>query len=492
MEPKPSENFRQWIEKAIDDPGFGNRLPTVRALSRSFGLSPSTIQKKLRPYIEDNTLTAIRGRGLFVTSRMPQSEVPSGTPSIAPAQSIEEALTEDIATGRLKHGDPLPPVKFVCRQFKTGQSSVTRAYRMLQKRGLARRVGRRFWVGGLQPLHSFGSRGTVVCFNFSEGDVSDLTVNAEFRGAFEAMEHELHNHRLSIRFRDPAELDMVLRPETFLKGDFQSIVISSVLEEKYEELSPRLEALEPTLTRSGKRILLCGGHYTLERGLYTVPKKLHFFCHGTIITNVVRTAAEYAFMKGFDKAVLLFHETENSGTDLRFYLRFISELRVRNPRADIRLCVQPLYRDSSPEEIFKRTSSYTIHKDFYYLEGLLSKYEPYTMRDLEKIMVVGDTMEELMRQAPRGAVWVTKDAATACRALRWCMTQRISLPSDAAILCFDGDASLHYRGIASCVPDLQTIGYLMAHALIGDIPLKRSRKGFLPTPAVLYERETMP
>lgn len=488
----PSQNFLQWVEKAIADPGFGNRLPTVRELSRNFGLSPSTIHKKLRPYIEDNTLTAIRGRGLFITSRMPQSHVPSSAQSLAPAQSIEEALTEDIASGRLKHGDPLPPVKFVCSQFKTGQSSVTRAYRMLQKRGLARRVGRRFWVGGLQPLHSFGAHGTVLCFNFSEGDVSDLSVNTEFRGAFEAMERELQNHRLSIRFRDPGQLDMLLRPEAFLKGDFRGIIISSVLEEKYKELSPRLEALGPALTRSGKRILLCGGHYTLQRGLYTVPRKLNFFCHGTIITNVVRTAAEYSFMKGFDKAVLLFRETENTTTDLRFYLRFISELRVRNPRADIRFLIQPLYRDSSPEEIFKRTNSYRIHKDFYYLEGLLSKYAPHTMSDLKKIMVLGTTMEELMQRAPRGAVWVTKDAATACRALQWCKTQRIALPSDAAILCFDGDPSLNYRGIASCVPDRHTIGYLMAHALVGDIPIKRSRKGFLPTPAVLYERETMP
>ncbi len=77
-------------------------------------------------------------------------------------------------------------------------------------------------------------------------------------------------------------------------------------------------------------------------------------------------------------------------------------------------------------------------------------------------------------------------------ATRWCKAHRIPFPSGAAVLCFDDDPSLRRRGIASCIPDRHTIGYLMAHALIGDIPIRTSRHGFLRTPALLLQRRTLP
>jgi DNA-binding LacI/PurR family transcriptional regulator len=330
-------------------------------------------------------------------------------------------------------------------------------------------------------------RKTIACFNFADSEPSDLTAGTSIRHAFTAMEHELHNHHLRISFQDPHKIDLFLRPDTLAKSNYPGIIVSGITEARFTALHPRLVALDPALARSGKRLLFCGTH-PQER----LPKRIHYFCHGTVITNAVRTAADYCFSRGFQDIVLLFREKLEGISNVRFLVRFISESLMRNPRVRISFLIQPRDDTRSPERLFKQTASYRTSGHFEYLEGLLSKYAPMSMNDLYKLVTMDGSMEKLLGHAPKGAVWLCGDAATARWCISWCRSRRMPVPSAAAILCFDEDPSLAVDGIASCVPDWHTIGYLMAHALINDIPIKRSRKGFLQTPAVLCERETMP
>ena len=480
-----SRNFSRWVEKVIADPSAEECLPTTTELSRRFKLSRMTINRLLKPYLSEGTLTAIRGKGTFITSRMSSSRSTPVARSVTSAQSIVNAVADDIATGRLKHGDPLPSFKLLRAQYRTGNVTIRQAYRMLEKKGLAAKIGRSYWVGGMQSLRSFGSEGTVVCFNFSEGDPSDLNLDNDIRRAFLAMEHELHNHGLRLRFEDCSQLDLFLRPETFGKGAFAGACISGITKQRFAGLAGPIEALGPVMNRSGKRILLCGAHYKK-------PGKAHLFCHGTITTSLVRTAADYCFSKGFHTIVPVFRETDTNSKDLRFLVRFISESLRLNPHVRILFLIQPLPHTTSPEQVFQRTVSFRMHHHFEYFEGLLSKYAPFTMNDLYKLITLGDTLEELFARIPKGAVFLCRDAATAYEAVAWCQSRRLPLPSEASVLCFDDNPSLSLRGIATCIPDWATMGYLMAHALVGDIPIKKSRQGFLRTPAVLYARDTMP
>ncbi len=479
--------FSQWVEKTIGDPSAPERLPTISHLSRRFGISSSSVRRVLKQHIDEGRLTPMPGRGTFVTARTRQTAQPVIQPAVTSAHSVADAIAEDIAAGKLKHGDPLPAVKVVCNQFKTAHRNVTRAYRILQQKGLVRRVGRNFWVGGMQSIRTFGVRKTIACFNFADSGPSDLTAGASIRHAFTAMEHELHNHHLRISFQDPHKIDLFLRPDTLAKNDYPGIIVSGITEARFTALHPRLVALDPALARSGKRLLFCGTH-PQER----LPKRIHYFCHGTVITNAVRTAADYCFSRGFQDIVLLFREKLEGISNVRFLVRFISESLMRNPRVRISFLIQPRDDTRSPERLFKQTASYRTSGHFEYLEGLLSKYAPMSMNDLYKLVTMDGSMEKLLEHAPKGAVWLCGDAATARWCISWCRSRRMPVPSAAAILCFDEDPSLAVDGIASCVPDWHTIGYLMAHALIGDIPIKRSRKGFLQTPAVLCERGTMP
>ena len=52
------------------------------------------------------------------------------------------------------------------------------------------------------------------------------------------------------------------------------------------------------------------------------------------------------------------------------------------------------------------------------------------------------------------------------------------------------DPSLYHHGISSCGPDWRGIGYLMAHALVGSVPVARTSKGYLSTRAAMVHRDT--
>jgi hypothetical protein len=55
----------------------------------------------------------------------------------------------------------------------------------------------------------------------------------------------------------------------------------------------------------------------------------------------------------------------------------------------------------------------------------------------------------------------------------------------------EDDPSLRHHGLTTCVKDFETIGYQVAHALIGDISIARTTRGYLkPSALVLRRRST--
>ena len=57
-------------------------------------------------------------------------------------------------------------------------------------------------------------------------------------------------------------------------------------------------------------------------------------------------------------------------------------------------------------------------------------------------------------------------------------------------MALEADPALIRRGISVAAPDSDTIGYQLAHSLMGDIPLARTGHGYLQTRAMVYERLT--
>ena len=68
--------------------------------------------------------------------------------------------------------------------------------------------------------------------------------------------------------------------------------------------------------------------------------------------------------------------------------------------------------------------------------------------------------------------------------------QGLRVPQDISIIGFQNDPRFYHLGISTCGPDWDGMGYVMAHAIIGDVKLARSQKGFLKVRGLMVDKLT--
>ena len=66
------------------------------------------------------------------------------------------------------------------------------------------------------------------------------------------------------------------------------------------------------------------------------------------------------------------------------------------------------------------------------------------------------------------------------------------MPGDTMVVSFDDDPSHYQLGLSRFEVDWERVGYLMAHAMIGDFPLPRTSTGFVrPSVRFLHKLTTV-
>jgi DNA-binding LacI/PurR family transcriptional regulator len=69
---------------------------------------------------------------------------------------------------------------------------------------------------------------------------------------------------------------------------------------------------------------------------------------------------------------------------------------------------------------------------------------------------------------------------------------RVDIPGKVALLSLEDDPRFLHENISVVAPDWDRAGYLMAHALLGDLTLERTHRGFVRLPVPLVTRLTTP
>jgi DNA-binding LacI/PurR family transcriptional regulator len=83
-----------------------------------------------------------------------------------------------------------------------------------------------------------------------------------------------------------------------------------------------------------------------------------------------------------------------------------------------------------------------------------------------------------------------KHSAWAAEAIGWAKRMRINNPSRLSILSLENNPDFATLNLSYVDMQIERIGYLMAHAIIGDIPIERTTKGFVRVGARVVERVT--
>jgi hypothetical protein len=172
------------------------------------------------------------------------------------------------------------------------------------------------------------------------------------------------------------------------------------------------------------------------------------------------------------------------------YLKFLSELLVQSPKErDIHLAVYAGEARVSKEWVL----THGLGADPDYLVYLKEKYKlesPPSRASFGNNLCIFDDFRQLHQRLHGDSLLVCTHDSLAMIALDQLSKAAIRIPQQVSLLTLENDPRNYHREITSCAPDWHQIGYLMAHAITADIPLKRTHRGLLRIACPVIERQT--
>jgi DNA-binding transcriptional regulator YhcF (GntR family) len=487
-----TDQFIKWLTESLDTLACGTMLPSDSELASTWNLSRTTVRRTLAAYARKGRVTRLKGKGTVVgTPGVPPVLTP-GNCKVDAINSLTDHLLKAIRTGELKCGDPLPSYKNICMNFQISPASVAASFRRLCERGLVIHTGKYFRVGGFLEIARNNNNGEVVFFYEKGIDLGALFTIHEAALSLNKMENELLRNGCRIIFDRYENLEIHLHRWSS-KGCYPRGLIFSgndfgiISRNRYDEIAPSLRQFAKSAGTS------CPGMLMLTRNYRPSEPFVHCISLSHAVTMTRRRLASFLFRKGITRISLFLRERTSDPHALTDLLRFVPEFDRIDSSFSYRFVICPLDRHPSAAEFLKRCQE--IYEPGHF-DSRLSKYRPITLSSLEGAFLIVKSFEKafegVLREEAAPGAWVFYEDSDAVAALDWCGMKGVKVPRNLSIIGLENNRLHVHRGITSCVRDWETIGYLMAHAILGDIPLMTTSKGYIQHDALLLERATTP
>jgi hypothetical protein len=299
------------------------------------------------------------------------------------------------------------------------------------------------------------------------------------------MEHVLISYGFKLLFKRLDECDMHANISGIRPNELHAILFANVdkrSERRFQKAS-RILCSKPATSFEYSPNLV----YSWNR-IADAHSRVSAFTIGNLPTMIARTLAHFCVESGYKSAAFFFDADEPGAGNFSNYIRIYGEIQALNPDFKFQIVVSA--RRSMGIARFRQRFVSPVFKPDAYLASAIAKYSLAGMkRVLENICFTKDMLHQFPSQKTSD-VWIFGNDSDAARAIEWCKPRRIKIPQQKAVIGLENNPAYSEYGITSCVIDHSTIGYLMAHALIGDIPLEHTRTGLVRTRAIVIERQT--
>src|SRR5690606_19453545 len=197
------------------------------------------------------------------------------------------------------------------------------------------------------------------------------------------------------------------------------------------------------------------------------------FSRGNIETDMARVLAHHLLESNFREANFCIRESELSlPYRTNFFLKIALSIQSVIPGFVFRFIIQPEAGSPGPAGFMS-----AIGPDYRrYLE---SKYPGADLGALERSVEYAADPFGVARGHGDARLWIFARDAMAAEALQWLARNGVKVPGEIAVVGFQNDPRYYHLGLSTCGLDWDHIGYVMAHSIIGDMKLARSRKGFM-------------
>jgi DNA-binding transcriptional regulator YhcF (GntR family) len=478
MVTEPSQQLRTWLEQQLKLLPPGSRLPADNQLAAQWCCSARTVRRVMKRFETQKLVERIRGNGTFTFKE--KSPSPEQHLHAASHDRIAAHLRDLIGTGLLKRNAVLPQIKQMCLQFKVTAATVSKAYRLLESEGTTSRIGKHWYVNPSDMRINRQGRPCVHFYNIVGSSLGDLVRESELRApVYRYMERELLECGYRIRYFNGEDLLIHLSNATTDTGTLpEAIVITYVSKADYDNLLRRIRQFAFT-NRDTVRALIITGAYQRP------PAGIMVMCTGNITTVRARTFALFTQEKGY-RSLAFFQRYLDDSMDVFLHnLKIIRELSHYCPCVAVKSHLNFPAQNIDGNAVVDKIINY-LGEDYF--SGWLGKYEPVSLTSLRKQWQCDTTPDLSFGDYLDCDAWLFQFGADAIAAVAWLAKQGVRVPADKHIICLEDSNELFSAEITHCGYDWRTTGYLIAHALIGDIPIRRTKHGFIPTSATLLQR----
>lgn len=493
------------LKKQILDESLpkGAKLPSAKELAEIYSVSRGTVFKAIDQLENDGSVVRKKRCGIFVKGDEDPCLV-DHVPRIAAKRKREieimESIMSDIRQGQLRVGSALPSRKTLLFQYSASSKTIRKTLEHCLRKGLLFKKGGSIFVG---PTPSAGiASGKSVQFFGGSPLLRGLIHQRPRENFLMALESEcgiwgVSTTQMKDEGREPSFFGV---PRRGKEG-----VLRTVMTLDSPSMGKLIEAGAPFRGEKRSRNMLPLVVFASDS---TVFKSKAFRCKPFDPLYIFawddhaagKSVADYLSSLGHQK-ISYFHHTPAVWNLRRFdglneRLRALFGASARTSRFQADMGEGPVHRAKllSVKETVKTMESAVCHMFENYRFTHLTPFRRLAAESLSAVNMDEQTrvMEAIFDRALRtekSTAWVCSDPTATLMASDFLQRRGVRIPRDLSLIGFaNQDLRVAIRGINMYDFQVERMGYLAAHCLLGDIPIKKSKQGVVECPGRVVER----
>ncbi|MBN1669452.1 MAG: GntR family transcriptional regulator [Kiritimatiellae bacterium] len=475
------------------------RLPPIKTLALRYGVSYGTVQAALKVLAAKGLICLVDGSGSYVRAgpaARGAAALEPGTLAFKPrAAEIEEAVVADILDGRYRLGTHLPAQKALRLQYRTSNATLKAALEHVRRRKLIHRRGRGFIVGAGMAVRPGRAQGRIYVVGAGQQFevVGHHRLSRDFIRSFES---EVDRSGVpGIRVLDPVQdsgaLDRALADKATLGFLHLGVGVTGIP----PPAEQRLQRDVNRLVASGLPVVV----FTYNDLLLRFPSlkvKIgrNVFLHWTDNAGAGEAVGAYLASLGHRRVAWLTFYGSGSWAQARLKGFRAGFGTAAGPRAEVRTFGPTAPRAYSSTRNIDAPLDRLV-AEFRTEHGLSESAPTYRFRFEAYRMVaedkVGRAMEPYFAEALADktvTAWACSDENLAVSAVDFLRKRGARIPEDMSVIGINNDEDAFVRRVTTYDFLKRHLGYLAAHCILGDIPVRMRRGRLLLCPGQIVER----